>query len=280
MTTPTPATTMLEQLGRLWAEKTAGTTVRTFCEPTSAAPANIYARPLPERAHRQATACSLTLSPTTPPEPNGSISSVGVVAHAVAPTPRAALELLHELRGIIRPNDRPYVRDNAAHGGSFSMRGVVGVPPFDVVYAGSTPLWRIVDIQIVSEAQPLQLGPGAGGHTGGQASAEMTFIVTGTQESMPKPTRAFDVWWTGAAPATVQITSTKLILTATTTVQITLATSGTIQSLHTNIPTLAPGWTRSQLVGSTSARQSTDLFPYAAISAVGSFQKQPLTVYA
>lgn len=271
---------MLEQLGRLWAEKTAGTTVRTFCEPTASTPANIYARPLPERPFRAATACSLTLSPSTPPEPNGSISSVGVVARAVAPTPRAALDLLAELRGIIRPNDRPYVRDNAAHGGSFSMRGVVGVPPFAVVYAGPTPLWRLVDIQIVSEPQPVALGPGTGGHPAGQASAEMTFIVTGTREVMPKPIRAFDVWWTGAAPATVQITGTKLILAATTTVEITLATAGTIQSLHTNLPTLAPGWTRAQLVGATSARSATDLYPYPAVAAVGSFQRQPLTVYA
>lgn len=279
-----PRTTLLEQLGRYWAEKTAATTARVFCEPAASTPAHLYARPLPDRSHRQATACSLTLSPSPAPEPNGGFGSVGVIAHAVAPTERAALDMLRELRDIIRPNDRPWVRDNAPHSGSFNMRGVVGVPPFDAVYGasgGGTPLWRLIDIQIVSEPQPFERGPGAGGHAGGQASAEMAFIVLAASVTMPSPLLAFNVWYSGANPtATIEITATKIILRDSVTREIVLGTAGTVQNLHTNWPTLAPGWTRAQLVQAVKDRPATDIFPRPEVSAKGSFEVKPLTVYA
>jgi hypothetical protein len=167
MTRPTP-NTLSVQLGRHWADRT--TLGWTFCEPSGAAPSNLYACALPVRAHRLSPAASLTPTEVQATPPNLNLQAIGIAVEARARTEAGALAMLTDLHTLLWPNDGAFVHHATHHGQP--VHGVIGIP---AVGSGALALWRVVNLE--PQTGPVVVpGGGTSGVRGveGEAVASMT----------------------------------------------------------------------------------------------------------
>lgn len=183
MTRATPSM-LCVQIGRHWAANTAWSGGLTFKERTDEDnKRNLYACPLPVKAHRLSPAASITLTPAAASPANIRVRAIDLAIEARAATDEEALELLTDLHELLWPTDGPFVH-HATHFGQ-AVDGVIGIPGDG---SGDVWLWRVVELLPVTGPVAVPGGGASEIRTAeGEAMATMTLTATATP-------RLID-WW-------------------------------------------------------------------------------------
>lgn len=177
---PRTSLTLCEQIGRFWMERSELDIL--FVEGEEVAPDpgeethEVYAAPLPALDDRSATAASITPGASPPPEGLDVTTVHTIIIEARAATPREALNLLADLRAILRPGERPFVDPDPEP--APVGPGVIGPPELEV--DETADLYRVVAIEFVNEPQALNVAPGPLATPDGQAAALWTIAIRTT----------------------------------------------------------------------------------------------------
>lgn len=208
-----PLRRVCEQLALYWSRF--GQLPLLAADDGHAAASNLWSVPLPRRDHRAALAASLTIGATVPQAGYEIETRTAVVVHARGDTLDAAMELLTDLRRLVRPGERPLVYVPAVPtSAGVPLRGCLGLPEGEPQWDdGSTlDVWRVLAIDLVAEPQPGSLADFVGsGPRDGQADATMTLGVTMTPATLTAPTTWLQIWNTVHAYAAVEVTPDGLL---------------------------------------------------------------------
>lgn len=254
MTTAPPIPIHLcRQVARHWALHTSAAGGLAFVEPTAHAAGNIYAAPLPPRIHRMSPACSLTVAPALGAAGNEAMRSIGLLCRAEAGTESAALDMLAELRSILRPEERPW---------RLGYDGEILGPPA-VASGGTAPAWRLLTVDVLSEAQPANFGATPAATIDGESAAQMTLALGAVPARLRHAVSIYREC-EGMEAATVAVTATALVLTwqpgelePVDTEEIPLA-GHTITSLAAAVGAI-DGWHTAALSAAAAAAPATRL---------------------
>lgn len=297
--------TACAQLCRFWSRRTALAGGLLFVEPDDSVKGNLYACPLPELRDRLATnsGVGVSVTPTAeqPPQGYDVWRSLLVEVEAHATTRHTAMQALGELRRLIRPSDQPFFHVQA-HGGAFPLGGVIGLPREAFVASGGTEyanyadggtisVWRVRQVDVVSEIRPVAVEFSGRATEDGQGSASMTIGLRGTVEDMPAPTRAFSLHQSGSAYGDVEVTgadaAAQLVLrrgtssaNITGTNTLNLNASATVDDLIAAVQALGTGWTVSDENPLAAFRSPLDGVPRGRIDASGAAKKRAFRVWA
>lgn len=278
-------------------EFVAGTPL-VFIEADQASPAGgVYACPMPARGERAETCLSVTVSGAQPAaEADNPTRRTILEFTARAATMPLAMAALEEARRLLRPDQRPFLMPPFASGGAFDARGIIGYPPPGTIGAGGAALWRVLDIEIVSEPQPaaFEASPAATGE--GEAEAVMTIALRGVAATMPQPSAALRVWHDatgGVLSATAEVrgatgrartlrlrreTAADVFAEQT----IDLAGVADLNALRAAVTALGTGWTSDVAGGWTDwgGRDARDLLIAPRAAALGAGSKVTMWVTA
>lgn len=248
----------------------------TFAEPASATPANIYAAPLPTRAHRLLPSVGVEIVAAS--GPGGLASSSPVTRHVLdihsrAATPGAAMDVLATFRLLARSSNEGAWYD--------ALRlGLIGLPPAATAPADDSPVdvWRVIGMEVISEPQPS--GPDDPGADGsrtreGEFAAEMTLAVSAVPARVARAFTATCAAGGGRTAATIDIDAGSTTLTLAVSpgtsgdASIVLGAARTIAQAHADINTAGGGWSAASLNALASGLPASRLLGVPAADALG-----------
>ncbi|MBL0922454.1 MAG: hypothetical protein IBJ10_10050 [Phycisphaerales bacterium] len=269
---------MLEQLARWWSRRTLIDGGLRFCEPAESEPSNLYRCALPPRSSRLTPAASVLLAPGSPGSaPLDPTTPMALAVTSRAATLDAALDMLADLRAAVRPGQRPLA--------DADCRNLIGLPgggpgsDWDFGAPGSQTacVWRVIQIDVLAEPQPLLSAQAPDATAEGEAEALMTLVV----RALPAVVvRAFDVHYAGAdAAASVSVAGGALELRSTSAplTSVPLA-DHTIDTLAAAVAAVA-GWQASAVNPLVASAPAAALLPLAQRSALGAEHSIPLAAY-
>lgn len=279
-------TQLLEQLGRHWAEASAGAVAfevevshpqLSFVEAASPTPGHIYTGPLPPRASRAAdNAASITLVSGPTGTADGPRRSVVVRCLAQDRTEDEALSMVADFERILLGVRRAFT--DSARG------GFIGLPALE--QEESSTIWRVLEVEVVSPAQISAFANDPGSEGDGLASAEIVLAV----HAIPLlALHAFDLWnsdgaleiasalieW-GMAMRAVQLQWGPTVGPLDT---AGVAIGGTVAQLADAIEAVGDGWTAQNRSVGAQARAASSALGAPLKSVKGEANRMAVLIY-
>jgi len=234
---------------------------------------------------RLTPAVALSIEPAVAPAGNDAATLIGITAHAHAQTPTQAIDLLNDLRRIVRPDGRAWFAPLVTNGGAFDPNGVIGVPS---TFVGvDADLWRFIGISVRADLQIVRFGPGDQASAEGEAVARLDLTASVVPEIAPAIKTAFTLYITdsGGTIGSVTLVDDMLALSFSVPAPIqndifdlTAAAFDTVGELRAAIAALGT-WVVGDTDATLDARASVDLFDINANYAVGAGNKASLTLW-